>query len=214
LFTRQEGAGATKIKEEDMERLKALPWYWPSLVIVFLLCVMEYRGILGNWSTIVLVAFTMIYVMLIYKSISQTSILRREDRELDFKLRKLDWIVNTAREIKKELLMPLPLTFQLDSTVKSTLIKELQSYAGEWIITIDTAKIFGDEFERIVEKAEKDLFAYIKELEKPAPDHKRYIMGLNQSFSNVLKSALKVEHDLVNKSQDVTPWGHRNKRRR
>ena len=114
-----------------MKRLKALPWYWYGFFIVIFLCLMEIRGILGNWSTIVLVAFTMIYVMLIYKSISQTSILRREDRELDFKLRKLDWIVNTAREIKKELLMPLPLTFQLDSTVKSTLIKELQSYAAE-----------------------------------------------------------------------------------
>lgn len=179
-----------------MKRLKVLPWYWKVVVIVFLLFLMEIWGILGNYPTIVLVAFTMAYVLLIHKSILQTSDLRQEDRELDFKLRQLDWIVRTAREIKIKLLVPLPLTFQADITVKSTLIKELQSYLAEWTITIDTAEIFGAEFEKIVGKAANDLIDYLVELEKPAP-HQRYMMGLNESFRNVLKSALKVESDLV-----------------
>ena len=143
----------------------------------------------------------MLYVMFIHKSILQTSTLRREDRELDFKRRKLDWIVNWARGVTRELLFPIPRHEGIDP---DNLKQRLQNYVGQWIVT-DTAKILGAEFEKIVEKAEKDILAYIKELEKPAPDHKRYIMGLNQSFSNVLKSALKAEHDLVNKSQDATP---------
>jgi len=169
---------------------------------------MEILGILGNWSTIALVAFTMVYVMLIYKSISDTSISRQEDRILDFKLRKLDWIVNTARDIKKHLLGPLELTFPplgtigvQVSTIQATLTKELQRYMAEWVLTMNTAKIFGPEFEKIVEKAAKDLFAYIGALKKPGPDHKLYITGLNKSFSNVLISALKVEDELVKTSR-------------
>lgn len=185
-----------------MRRLKALPWYWYGLVIVIFLCLMEIWGILGNWSTIFLAAVTLLYVMLVHKSILSTSILRREDRVLDFKRRQLDWIVNWAREVRKELLMPRAI--QVYTGVLSNLFKQLQSYANESPIMIETAKIFGAEFEGIVEKAAKDLWAYIEALKKPTRhttiDHNLYITELNQSFSNVMKSALKVESDLAKTS--------------
>lgn len=185
---------ATKIKEVTMKKLiksKALPW-WAALALVFLLCfslILKLPNVQAM-ATVALVAVTLIYVMLLYKSILNTSSMRREDRVLDFKTRQMDKIVNWAKGVRTELFSPSGLNLRM----------RLQTCAieNEWLII--TAGIFGEEFQKIVEKAAKDLWAYIDALKKPAIDYEQYEREVPLSFSKVMESALKVEAELVETS--------------
>lgn len=180
-----------------MKILKAHAWWWWVTVVfiaflfvgIILLC--PYN--MGAWTTFVLVVVTIRYVMLVHKSISNTSILRREDRVLDFKRCQLGKIVNWAKGVRKELLMG-------ENLLKLEFKTRLESCAveNEWVIKI--AEIFGEEFQRIVEKAAKDLWVYINALKKPVIDYEGYEREVPRSFSKVLESALKVEADLVKTS--------------
>jgi len=193
-----------------MKRLILWPVGLVTSALVGLLCYGFVAKVPDNaaLAMVDLVLFTIIYVLVNYGMLMEmrqqrldTSIMRREDRELCFKRRKLDWIVNWAREVRKELLIPRLL--QSDIVDRHNLKGALQSYAVENEEIIMTAKNFGEEFEGIVEKAAKDLWAYIEALKKPSHttiDHNSYITGLNQSFGETLGSALKAEDDLVKTS--------------
>lgn len=146
-----------------------------------------------DWSVALSAGAAVVLLYIIYMSVLQDRSMRRENRELDFKRRQLDGIVNWAKEVRKELFMP-----RLAELADFDLKAGLQNCAleNEWAIM--AAEVFGEEFQRIVEKAAKDLWAYVDALGKRSETTVDYRKALNQSFNKVLESAfkLKSEHKL------------------
>ena len=130
-------------------------------------------------------AVVLLYV--IYMSYMQTQRVREEDRELDYKRRQIDGILNWALEVRRKLL--LPRNYELgDYELRRAL--ENVAVGDEW--TIMTAAIFGKDFQRTVRKTAKNLRDYILALSQ-TKEIKGRGDALTKSLTRVLKAAYEIK---------------------
>ena len=140
-----------------------------------------------EWSVPLSAGAALCLLYIAYMEILKAETARREDRELDFKRRQLDGILDWAQEVKKELLMPRSselADFELKNGLANCSIR------NEWVIM--TAQIFGQEFQGKVDQAARDIYAFLQARKE---DMVNYDKALRSSVNGVLEAAFKLKID-------------------
>lgn len=145
-----------------------------------------------DWSVALSAGVTLVLAYIAFTSIIENRRMREEDKELAFKRRSLDGILTWAQEIRKQCLMPRPTElyeYELAQGLQTTSIQ------NRWVVM--TAGIFGEDFQAKVDKAAKDLSAYIQAL-APLAQREQDTTSRNslmQSLNVVLEAIFKIKLD-------------------
>ncbi len=151
---------------------------------------------LSDWAIVLSASITLLLVIAAFLSIIENRRLREEERDLDFKKRMLDDIMNWVKDVRQRVSEPRILGRESVSELKESL--HVPGLEGEW--SVEKAKAFGEGFADLVGKANQnafELYGILQEIEKGNEVSWDSVVEptdvLISSLQSVLESAVKLK---------------------